>query len=701
MPQDFSAKKLRGRNFARQDLTGANFSHADIRGADFTNAILRGANFRGAKTGLQQRWSLTRLFFLLFLSLTVMDLTKFFYYNSFSDFPLNVSSWIDFVFLIAPAFIFYTVLFFTIIKQGFTVQWFRRVLKVIASIYAVKYLLSTTINLGPIRLGIPLLGDVNLASVVIAVTSIIVHATMIVVLVAIIGVNQAIVIGVCLIEIAVFVTFINFQLWANNHVQISLAILLNNPLLLFNIFLSALIILVSGYIGWLALNGNERFKVIRTLGMIISSIGGTNFHGADLTEANFLGALLRNTDFDEANLTRTCWFKASKIDFVIPGETYLKFASVRNLVTTLEGTSQDFARKDLRGINLKGAKLQNANFIDTDLSQADIRDADLSGAILVHTRLEQADLTGANLTGACIQDWVVTRTTKLEDVKCDYVFLKYVNGGKRDQMPPRDNFKPGEFTIFVKNVLDTIDLYHDPNINPRVALQVIENLSKKYNARLELVGVKRAENAITLIVKSFNSIDEEKFQEEYYDEYNQTLSLNLVDHHQILPHYEKIIEKVTDMVEDVKIRPTNHIEYLDNKGLFVGGNLSSNEVINMPNNSEYNFNNAKFGGGFAGTGGTQIGGTFYDYSLNQNLTEAAAQIQQLLKQLEETNPTTTETEKMIVAAKAADEIKNNPTLKARVIGALKSGGKEAFKEAVDNPLVNVLIAIIEGWQEAQ
>ncbi|MEQ9358023.1 hypothetical protein [Coleofasciculus chthonoplastes] len=56
---------------------------------------------------------------------------------------------------------------------------------------------------------------------------------------------------------------------------------------------------------------------------------------------------------------------------------------------------------------------------------------------------------------------------------------------------------------------------------------------------------------------------------------------------------------------------------------------------------------------------------------------------------------------MIVAAKAADEIKNNPTLKARVIGALQSGGTEAFKEAVDNPLVNVLVAIIEGWMQAE
>ncbi|MEC4814754.1 MAG: effector-associated domain EAD1-containing protein [Scytonema sp. PMC 1069.18] len=117
--------------------------------------------------------------------------------------------------------------------------------------------------------------------------------------------------------------------------------------------------------------------------------------------------------------------------------------------------------------------------------------------------------------------------------------------------------------------------------------------------------------------------------------------------------------------------------------------------------SYYNFSNAKFGGGFAGTGGTQTGGTFYDYSSNQNFTEAAAQIQQLLKQLQQTNPSITETEKIIVAAKAAEEINNNPTLKARVIGALKSGGKEAFKEAVDNPIVNVLVAIIEGWQEAE
>lgn len=75
--------------------------------------------------------------------------------------------------------------------------------------------------------------------------------------------------------------------------------------------------------------------------------------------------------------------------------------------------------------------------------------------------------------------------------------------------------------------------------------------------------------------------------------------------------------------------------------------------------SSYTFNNTKFGGGFAGTGGTQTGGTLNDYSSNPNLSQAAAEIQQILKQLSATNPTTTSTEKMRVVTKAVDKIEKN------------------------------------------
>ena len=40
-------------------------------------------------------------------------------------------------------------------------------------------------------------------------------------------------------------------------------------------------------------------------------------------------------------------------------------------------------------------------------------------------------------------------------------------------------------------------------------------------------------------------------------------------------------------------------------------------------------------------------------------------------------------------------------LKDRAIAALKSGGTEAFKEAVDHPLANILVAIIEGWTQGE
>lgn len=84
-----------------------------------------------------------------------------------------------------------------------------------------------------------------------------------------------------------------------------------------------------------------------------------------------------------------------------------------------------------------------------------------------------------------------------------------------------------------------------------------------------------------------------------------------------------------------------------------------------------------------------------------NLAEAAKEIQQLLEQLSQTYPTSTNKEKMAVVAEAVDRIESNPTLKAKVINALKTGGTEAFKEAIDHPLVNILMATIEGWQNAE
>lgn len=80
----------------------------------------------------------------------------------------------------------------------------------------------------------------------------------------------------------------------------------------------------------------------------------------------------------------------------------------------------------------------------------------------------------------------------------------------------------------------------------------------------------------------------------------------------------------------------------------------------MAESHTYYLSNPKFGGGFAGDGVTQIGGTLNDYSSNQNLSEAA-EIKRLLEQLSQTYPTLTNAEKLTVVAKATDEVENNPT----------------------------------------
>jgi len=80
----------------------------------------------------------------------------------------------------------------------------------------------------------------------------------------------------------------------------------------------------------------------------------------------------------------------------------------------------------------------------------------------------------------------------------------------------------------------------------------------------------------------------------------------------------------------------------------------------------------------------------------QILAEAAAEIQQLLKQLEKTNPTATEAEKI--------EYVNDETtrsFKRRVVGALQAGGEAAIEEFLDNPYVNVGKAIVKGWIKRQ
>ncbi|MHC5674926.1 hypothetical protein [Nostoc sp.] len=99
--------------------------------------------------------------------------------------------------------------------------------------------------------------------------------------------------------------------------------------------------------------------------------------------------------------------------------------------------------------------------------------------------------------------------------------------------------------------------------------------------------------------------------------------------------------------------------------------------------------------------GDYVQGNYYAAGQPQSLAEAAAEIQLLLKQLEQTYPTTTTSQQMVVAAEAVNRIESNPTLKKRVINAVKEGGLAAFEKAIDNPAGAFIVGAIKGWQEVE
>jgi hypothetical protein len=131
----------------------------------------------------------------------------------------------------------------------------------------------------------------------------------------------------------------------------------------------------------------------------------------------------------------------------------------------------------------------------------------------------------------------------------------------------------------------------------------------------------------------------------------------------------------------------------------------------MTNKKDINFGGASIGGVNIDSTvqGNQIG-TQHNYAPEQNLAEAAAEIQQLLDQLEQTNPT--ETEVQLIVNQAIERqpmlqdpqviqqaIKSTPTLKQR----LRSAGKAAYFETVKVllPPLGVAIEAINAWKNPE
>ena len=525
---------LRGKDFREKDLTGADFSNADIRGADFSNAILIGANFRNSKAGLPKSWviGLTGLSILMAL---FAGLVSGYAGALIGDLLSNNSYgfYIFGLFSLTTTAILLTV----IVWRGLGIM-LTTITEVVAAclIAAVAFFpneepgISLTINAQFTILALAGLmgGVVNMAFAYALAKVIAIPVTKASTLViGFVGIILGVILGVR----------------SNELVYIPAG------------FIALLAITIGIYVGRQAINGNKKYKLVRSLTVGIISYGGTSFRGANLTDADFTQTTLTSADFREANLTRTCWFQSKNLEQARIEGTYLEQANVRQLAITKDGRGKEFNNLNLRYLNLKEANLQDASFISTDLSEANLHSSNLFGAKLVGTQLYQANLTAACLTGAYIQNWGISTDTQLNGIQCDYVYMRLPTNDNPDPWRKPDNrqetFTPGDFADFVAPIIQTLDLYKSQNVDPRevgkkfktldlfhregidpiAAAVAITQLAESHPAaNLELVALEgRGQEKIRLQAVVSNNANPSELYEEYFQRYTKIQSLPYSD----------------------------------------------------------------------------------------------------------------------------------------------------------------------------
>ena len=155
--------------------------------------------------------------------------------------------------------------------------------------------------------------------------------------------------------------------------------------------------------------------------------------------------------------------------------------------------------------------------------------------------------------------------------------------------------------------------------------------------------------------------------------------------------YQQQNTNLNEILKLLSSKPTNIQNIIDNQNL-QGDN-------NMTGEQKGNFGIGHMSGGTI-SGNAKVAGVINE-AAQQDLAQAAAEIQQLLDQLSQTYPTKTRSKKMAVGAKITEEIENNPTRWQKVINIIKAMGIEAVAEAVDNPIFNIAKARIEAALESE
>lgn len=307
-----------------------------------------------------------------------------------------------------------------------------------------------------------------------------------------------------------------------------------------------------------------------------------NFYNVDLSDVNLIGANLEGVDFREANLDKTV--KIDKKWYIVWG----------------------ISKRRLENYDLSGLDLSNAYLCDSDLTGINFSRCDLSNTNLARVQAISTNFEGAKLTGACIENWNIGNRTNLKNVICDYIYLKQKQKERRPHSEDKQ-FAPGEFTKLFEKTLETVDLIFREGVDWKAFAYSFQNTQVlNEDTPLTIQSIENKGEGVVLIRVSVPAnADKKAIEENFWQGYEFA--------HQVLEGQYRA------RLED-KDQEINRLFYLLNQEQEKSGELQKA----MAEQSKYNFINTNFGGGFAGDGGAQIGGTLNNYVASNSAAETEA-----------------------------------------------------------------------------
>ncbi|MBE9128084.1 MULTISPECIES: pentapeptide repeat-containing protein [unclassified Coleofasciculus] len=348
MGANLSYESLRGMRLRGIDLSGSDLSLSDLRGTNFTDARLVGVDLCGAKTGTLRRWAIPKLMVAsVFIAIPTLFAAMFWAVCAILIFDPNGSTeatktvWGDITCGVSGLFVL--MIFPLLIYRRGTLGSLGITTAIIANSGIIAIIIFVAYP------GVSSNSDAPIVAYIVAYTALIsgVYSFLAFLFTFPTIVASTIAVAVASTTALIFTSasLIVFALIFASVVAILLYIIDGSSAftgagiaaIIFAFAGAGIILSVSYLISCRTIRCDPRERLVFTVASWIVGLGGTQFKGADLTNADCSKATLKSAHFHHStNLTHTRFHLAQKVNLARLDKTILSDFTVQNLLITLK-----------------------------------------------------------------------------------------------------------------------------------------------------------------------------------------------------------------------------------------------------------------------------------------------------------------------------------------------------------------------------